>query len=62
MSLVPFQGAVKVELMLEDPFICDDVGANRTRDKISSVIGDQSIIFFLYGTTPRWVGADGGGH
>jgi hypothetical protein len=54
-SLVPFQGAVRVELVLEDPFLGDDVGANRTRDKIPSVVGDQSIIFFFHSTTPRWV-------
>jgi hypothetical protein len=34
-------------------------------DKIPSVVGDQSIIFFLHGMTPGWVGeggTDGGGH
>jgi hypothetical protein len=65
MSLVPFQGAVGVELVLEDLFAGEDVGANRTRDKIPSVIGDQSIIFFFHGTAPGWVsegGTDGGGH
>jgi hypothetical protein len=64
-SLVPFQGDVGVELMLEDLFAGDDIGANRTRDKILSVFGDQSIIFFYYGTTPGRVGegdANGGGH
>jgi hypothetical protein len=64
-SLVPFPGAVEVELVLEDPFASDDIRANRMRDKITSVIGDQSIIFFVHDTTPRWVGEgdmDGGGH
>jgi hypothetical protein len=64
-SLVSFQGAVRVKLVLEDPFAGDDVGANRTRDKIPSVVGDQSIIFFLHGMTLGWVGesgVDGGGH
>jgi hypothetical protein len=64
-SLVPFQGAIGVELVLEDPFVDDDIGANRMRDKISSVIGDESSIFFLHGMTPRQVGeggVDGGGH
>jgi hypothetical protein len=37
--------------VLEDPFTIDDVGANRMREKIPSVVGDQSIIFFFYGTT-----------
>jgi hypothetical protein len=64
-SLVPFQGAVGVELVLEDPFAGDDVGANRTRDKLPSIVGDQSIIIFFHGTAPGWVsegGADRGGH
>jgi hypothetical protein len=63
--LVLFQGAVRVELALEDPFAGDDVGANRTRDKIPSVLGDQSIIFFHHGMAPRRVGEGGmdkGGH
>jgi hypothetical protein len=51
--------------VLEDPLAGDDVGANRTRDKIPSVVGDQSSIFILHGMTPGQVGegsADGGGH
>jgi hypothetical protein len=64
-SLVSFQGAVRVELVLQDPFAGGDVGVNRTRDKIPNVVGDQSVIFFLHGTTPGQVAegdADGGGH
>jgi hypothetical protein len=51
-GLVPFQGDVGVEFVLEDPFIGDDVGANRMRDNIPSVVSDQSIIFFLHDTMP----------
>jgi hypothetical protein len=64
-SLVPFQGAVGVELVLEDPFASDDIGANRIRDEITCVVGDQSIIFFLHGTSSGWVSegdVDRGGH
>jgi hypothetical protein len=64
-SLVPFQGAIGVKLVIEDSFVGDDIGANRMRVKIPSVLGDQSIIFFFYGTTPGRVGeggADGSGH
>jgi hypothetical protein len=39
-SLVPFQDAVRVKLVLKDLFVGDDVGANMTRDKIPSVVGD----------------------
>jgi hypothetical protein len=64
-TLVPLHGAVGVELVLEDPFIGDDVGANRMRDKIPSIVGDQTIIFFLHVVVPGWIGkdgAEGGGH
>jgi hypothetical protein len=64
-SLVPLQGAFGVELVLENLFTGDDIEANRTRDKISRFVGDQSIIFFLLGAAPGRVdegGANGGGH
>jgi hypothetical protein len=64
-SLVPFQGAVRIELVLENPLASDDVGANGARDKILGVVGDQGSKFFFHGTTPIWIdegGADGGGH
>jgi hypothetical protein len=48
--------------VLDDPFAGDDVGVNRTRDKLSSVVGDQSIILFFHGMTPGWVSADRGGY
>jgi hypothetical protein len=65
MNLVPLRGAIGVELVIEDPFAGDDVGANRMRDKIPSVVGDQRIIFFLHGVVLGWVNEgdiDGGGH
>jgi hypothetical protein len=65
MSLVLFQGDIGVELVLKEPFGGDDVGANMTRDKIPSVIGDQRIIFFFHGMVLGQVGdvgADRGGH
>jgi hypothetical protein len=64
-SLVPFQGAVGIELVLENSLVGDDVGANGARDKIPSVVGDQGSKFFFHGTVPIWIdegGADGGGH
>jgi hypothetical protein len=64
-SLVPFQDAIGVKLVLEDPFVGDNIGVNMTREKLPSVVGDQSIIFFFHGTTLGWVGkgdANGGGH
>jgi hypothetical protein len=51
-SLVPFQRAIRVELVLKNPFASDNVGANGARDKISGVVGDQDNNFFFHGTTP----------
>jgi hypothetical protein len=39
-SLVPFQRAIGVKLVLENPFASDDVGANGARFKIPDVVGD----------------------
>jgi hypothetical protein len=36
-SLVPLQSVVEVELVIEDPFVSDDIRANGTRDKILDV-------------------------
>jgi hypothetical protein len=47
-SLVPFQRVVRVELVLENPFVDDGVGANGARDKISGVVGDQGNKFFFH--------------
>jgi hypothetical protein len=62
-SLVPFQGAVRIKLMLENPLAGDDVGANGTRDKIPDVAGDQDSKFFFHAAASIWIdegGADGG--
>jgi hypothetical protein len=64
-NLVPLQGAIGVELVVEDPFTSDDIRANRTRDKIPNVVCDQSIILFFHGTASGRVGegsVDRGGH
>jgi hypothetical protein len=64
-SLVPFQRAVEVELVFENPFAGDDIGANGARDKISGVVGDQNNKLFLHGMAPVRIDegdADGGGH
>jgi hypothetical protein len=64
-SLVPFQGAVRIELVLENPLATDDVGANGVRDKISGVVGNQGNKFFFHGMVPIRIdegSADGGGH
>jgi hypothetical protein len=64
-SLVPVQRAVGIELVLKNPLIGDDVGANGTRDKILGIVGDQSSKLFFHGTTPVQIdegSTDGGGY
>jgi hypothetical protein len=64
-SLVPFQSAIEVELVLEDPFAGDDVGANEARDKTPSVVSYQGSKFFFHGKAPLQInkgGTDRCGH
>jgi hypothetical protein len=64
-SLVPFQRGVRIKLVIENPLVSDDVGANWARDKILGVVGDQVSKFFFHGVAPIQIdegGVDGGGH
>jgi hypothetical protein len=61
-SLVPVQGAIRIKLVLENPLAGDDVGANRARDKISGVVGDQGSKLFFYGVASVQINADGKGY
>jgi hypothetical protein len=64
-SLVLLQGTIGVKLVLENPFVSDDIGANGARDKILGVVGDQGSKLFFHGTAPVRIdegGTDGGGH
>jgi hypothetical protein len=64
-SLVSFQGAVEIKLVLENPLAGDDVGANGARDKIICVVGDQGSKFFFHGMVPIRIdkgGVDEGGY
>jgi hypothetical protein len=49
-SLVPVQGAIEIELVLENPLTGDDVGANWTPEKILGFVGDQGSKLFFHGT------------
>jgi hypothetical protein len=62
-SLVPFQRAIGVQLVLENPFPDKDIGANGVRDKISGVVGDQGSKLFFHGMAPTRIneGSVGGG-
>jgi hypothetical protein len=64
-SLVPFQRVVGVELVLENPFASDDIGANVAWDKILGVVGDQGSKLFFHGVAPVQIdegGDDRGGY
>jgi hypothetical protein len=64
-KLIPFQRAIRFECVLEDPFVGDDIGTNKARDKIPDVVGDQGSKFFFHGAVLVRIdegGADGGGH
>jgi hypothetical protein len=64
-SLVSFQGAVGIKLVLENLLVGDDVGANGARDKITGVVGDQGSKFFFHGMVTIRIdkgGVDEGGY
>jgi hypothetical protein len=64
-SLLPFQRAIEAELVLKNPFVGDDIGANGARDIITGVVGDQGSKFFFDGAVPVQTdegGTNGGGH
>jgi hypothetical protein len=63
--LVPLQRVIGVELVLEEPYAGDDIGANGARDKILDVDGDQGNKFFFQGVTTVQIdkgSMDRGGH
>jgi hypothetical protein len=65
MSLVSFQRAVGVELVLKNPFVGDDARANGVMDKTTVVVGDQGSKFFFHDAVIVWIDesiTDGGGH
>jgi hypothetical protein len=64
-SLVPVQETIKNELVLENPLVGDDVGANGMRDKILGVVGDQGSKLVFHSAVPIQIGkgsTNGGGY
>jgi hypothetical protein len=43
-SLVPVKRAIRLELVLEDPLACDDIGPKRSRNQVSRVVRQQGLI------------------
>jgi hypothetical protein len=63
MNLVLFQRVIGAELVHENLFVGEDVGANGARDKILGVVGDQGSKFFFHDAAPIQIdgGTNGGG-
>jgi hypothetical protein len=62
-SLVAIEGPVSTELVCEDPFASDDVGALRSWNKVSCPITHQGPVLILHSHAPIGIGegsADGG--
>ena len=54
--LVPFEGAIRLKLVLEDPLVGDDVGPRGSRHEIPSVILQQGTVFLFHCSSPHGVG------
>ena len=54
--LVPFEGAIRLKLVLEDPLAGDDVGPRGERHEILSVILQQGTVFLFHSSSPIGVG------
>jgi hypothetical protein len=56
MSLVPLKSAVSLELVLDDPLACHNVGTRWSRYEILGVILEKGTVFFLHCGAPVAVG------
>jgi hypothetical protein len=50
-SLVPVERAVRLELVVEDPFASDEIGPMRTRNQVPRAVRQQGLIL-LHSATP----------
>jgi hypothetical protein len=55
MSLVPRQGDVRVELVLEDPLAEDDVGLARIGNETPCLVCNKSVELITHGHEPIWI-------
>jgi hypothetical protein len=58
-GLVIIEGLIREELMCEDPFLGDYVGAIRPRIEFPSIVSHKGCIFFLHGRAPMWISKRG---
>ena len=55
-SLVPFQGTVSLELVLEDLFAGDHISTRWPRNQIPGLIPQECSMLFFHGSSPIGVG------
>jgi hypothetical protein len=56
MGLVPMQGTISLELVMEDPLSVTTLVPKGTRHQVLGVVGHQGLIFLLHSTTPVAIG------
>jgi hypothetical protein len=54
-GLLAIKGPVSPELVREDPFAGDNVGALRSGNQLLGPIADQGSVLFLYSRTPMGI-------
>lgn len=54
-SLVPVEGTVGLELVLEEPLASDDVGAAWPRNEVPGAVGEKGVELILHCSPPIWV-------
>jgi hypothetical protein len=52
MSLIPVKRAIRLELVLEDPLVGDNIGPRRPRNQVTRVVRQQGLILLLHSVMP----------
>jgi hypothetical protein len=55
-GLIAIKGPVSTELVHEDPFASDNIGALRSENQLPGPIADQGSVFVLHSRTPMGIG------
>jgi hypothetical protein len=51
-SLVPFKRAIRLELVLEDQLVGDDIDPRRSRNQVSRAVRQQGLVLLLHSAMP----------
>jgi hypothetical protein len=54
MSLIPVKRAIRLELVLEDPLVGDDIGPRRPRNQVPHAVRQQGLVL-LHSAMPMGV-------